>query len=276
MIYEFSVLIATYYKDNSKCFADAIKSVLNQTYLPSEIVIVEDGPLTEALYERINFYKISHAALFKIITLKENLGLGNALDIGLKNCSNELVARMDSDDIAVENRFEIQINYFLKNPETAVLGGYMQEFSIVNNQKVFLQKKLAPLGTNYIKSYAQMRNPINHPTVMFKKSIIEKVGSYKEISLFEDYYLWLRLLKCGFEINNVSDTLLFFRVGSSLVERRHGWQYLIKEFEFIILCYKENLISFKALAVQCITRLPLRVLPKSVLQVFYKTMLRKK
>lgn len=273
---KFSVLLSIYIKENSENFSKSIESILNQTYLPAEIVIVEDGPLTNALYKMIDFYKINYSEIFKVVTLRENLGLGYALNIGLQNCSYELVARMDSDDIAVRNRFEIQINYFLKNPQTAVLGGYMQEFSTINNQNIFLQKKMAPLGADYIKSYAQMRNPINHPTVMFKKSLIEKAGSYKEINLFEDYYLWLRLLSRGFEINNISDTLVDFRIGSNLVERRQGWKYLIKEFDFIVTCYKEDLISFKALIAQLITRLPLRILPKSVLQIFYKTVLRKK
>lgn len=274
MIYtQFSVLISTYKNDDPLLFDLSFKSILNQSLPPTEIVLVIDGFIGPDLEKVICNYQNLYSASIKICRKEINSGLGNALEYGLQYCSYELVARMDTDDVAEYERFQKQINFYNKHPETSVLGGWMMEFQKTPGD--IISKKTVPIENDKIKSYAKMRNPLNHPTVMFKKSDIIKAGSYKEINLFEDYYLWLRVLKNGGIISNVDDILLYFRTGNGLIERRHGYQYMLKEFKFFTRCFKEDLIPLQTYLLQISTRLPLRVMPKNLLKLIYKNFLRK-
>lgn len=270
----FSVLISTYKNDSPEALHQSLLSLFEQSLVPNEIVLVVDGPIELVNDEVINEMQMLHPEIFKIYRLDKNKGLGNALAFGLTKCSHELVARMDSDDIADSNRFKKQIDFFDKHPETAVLGGWMSEFRKLPGD--IESVKTAPIGNEKVKQYARMRNPLNHPTVMFKKSVIIAVGSYKEINLFEDYYLWLRVLKNGYTVSNIDDILVHFRIGNDMVERRHGFSYMLKELAFFKRCYKEKLITVDALLLQIVTRLPLRLMPKQILKLIYKNMLRKK
>ncbi|GMV78797.1 MAG: glycosyl transferase [Chitinophagaceae bacterium] len=269
---KFSVLIATYFKDKSEYLNDALNSLFNQTALPTEIILVMDGPIPNQNQEVINYYLNHDFKILKSIQLENNVGLGNALNYGLKKCNYDVVARMDSDDIALENRFEIQLNYFKNNPDISVLGGWMNEFEKELNDRNKI--KSTPVGFSKIIQYAKMRNPLNHPTVMFKKHDVLAVNSYIEINLFEDFYLWLRMLKKGYKLANVKDILVHFRVDDTMISRRHGYKYLVKEIRFITRCYNEKLINFSSLIIQIFTRLPLRLMPLSVLKFIYKYILR--
>ena len=268
----FSVLMATYYKDNPQFLRAALNSLFTQTVLPSEIVLVIDGSIPNSIQEVINDYLKQQPTIFKTFPLDKNVGLGNALNYGLKMCNNELVARMDSDDICVHNRFEIQLNYFKNNPTVSAHGGWMNEFEIELNDRNKI--KSTPIGLDKIIKYARLRNPLNHPTVMFKKSAVLSVNSYIEINLFEDFYLWLRMLNKGLLLANSKDILVNFRVNDSMIARRHGLNYLKKELQFIIKCYRENLIPFNSLLVQILTRLPLRLMPMGALKFIYKYIFR--
>lgn len=268
----FSVLISTYYKDSSVCLSKALNSIVNQSLLPNEIVIVIDGEIKEENKVVIENFQKAYSSSVKPIYLPQNLGLGNALNAGLQQCNYDLVARIDADDECFYNRFEKQIQFFENNPSVSIVGSYLQEFHETPNDYGAVKK--APLGINNIKKYAKYRNPLNHPSVMFKKSDIEAIGGYKEINLFEDYYLWLRALKAGFLIDNIPECLVHFKVGNDLIGRRHGWTYLKKELNFLRICQEQNLISLKSYYFQLLFRLPLRILPKWLLHSIYKKLLR--
>lgn len=269
---KFSVLMATYHKDNSEHLFLALESLFKQTLLPNEIILVLDGDIPEENKIVVNKFLAHELKLLQVFPLEKNVGLGNALNYGLKKCNYDLVARMDSDDIALENRFEIQLNFFKNNPDVSVLGGWMNEFEKELNDRNKI--KSTPISLENIKKYAQLRNPLNHPTVMFKKKDIITVGSYEEINLFEDFYLWLRMLKKGYKLANVKDILVHFRVDDTMISRRHGYKYLVKEIKFITRCYNEKLINFSSFIIQIFTRLPLRLMPLSVLKFIYKYILR--
>lgn len=172
-------------------------------------------------------FRQSERVVLKVIQLSENKGLGNALRIAIKNCSNELIARMDSDDIAVSNRFEQQIGIMVSNPEVDIVGGDIQEFvDIVDN---CVGKRVVPVSDKDIKEYLKKRCPFNHMTVMYKKSAVMKAGGYKDLFWNEDYYLWIRMVESGCSMTNTGTVLVNVRVGEDMYKRRGGKKYFKSE-----------------------------------------------
>jgi glycosyltransferase involved in cell wall biosynthesis len=270
---KFSVLISTYINDNPQALEQALDSIINQSLVPTEIVLVIDGLIKIDTENVIANFKRTNAEIFKIVRLATNLGLGNALKIGLENCTNELVARMDSDDIAVYDRFKIQIDYFSKFPNTTILGGYIREF---NNEIGDTNTVRTALLGYKIKRYGTIRCPLNHPTVMFKKSAILSVGSYQEIPCLEDYYLWLKLLKHNYNVCNIPVILLNYRFSSKTVIKRQGFKYAYNELRFFFRCYKEKIIGVPSLIFHVFVTFPIRLLPIKVLSIIYTKLLRTK
>lgn len=107
----FSVLLSVYKKEQPVYLQQSLDSLFNKSLLPNEVILVKDGPLTNELEEVIVRYTQMYPTL-KVVSLLENQGLGKALNEGLKHCSYELVARMDTDDISKSDRFERQIEIF--------------------------------------------------------------------------------------------------------------------------------------------------------------------
>ena len=270
----FSVLIATYFKDLPEALNDSLKSVFKQTLLPNEVIMVVDGFVPEKIDAVLNKFSNQYPTVFKVYRLQENRGLGNALNYGLQFCKYDIVARMDSDDIAVENRFELQFNFLQQHRSVSVIGGFMEEFR--NKPGDLRIKKIAPIGVARIKEYSRLRNPLNHPAVMFRKDHVLRAGGYIEVKLFEDYYLWLRMLKNGFTLENLPDIIMNFRVGNDMIGRRHGFRYALLEINFVTKCYRENLISTWDYFRQVMFRIPLRLIPKVILNLIYQKALRKK
>ena len=196
----FSVLLSLYHKESPLFLRQSLTSIFTQTLLPIEVVLVEDGPLTDELYAVIKEFTSQHPEL-KVISLPTNRGLGKALNEGLKHCSYDLVARMDTDDIAKPDRFEKQLAIFLEHPEIDVVGAWIDEFEgEVSN--VLSMRKVPEQHENILR-FAKGRCPVNHPVVMFRKSAVLKAGGYKHFPLFEDYYLWVRMLMNGARFYNI-------------------------------------------------------------------------
>jgi glycosyltransferase involved in cell wall biosynthesis len=267
----FSTLMSVYKKDDPFFLKQALQSLKDQALRPSEVVIVKDGLLTAELNEVLNEFEVTFTNVH-LIPLPQNKGLGNALSIGLEACNNDIVTRMDADDIAHPDRFLKQINYLASHNDVAVLGCNLQEFNkeIGDIERV----KKVPALHSEVKKYARFRNPLNHPSVVFRKSVIEKVGSYKEMPLFEDYYLWLRVLKAGYKVENLNECLLYFRVGNQALTRRHGFGYIKKELHFFVECAKEKLIPAHLVIFIFFVRFPLRLLPKKLFLNLYQHLLR--
>ncbi|WP_433901942.1 glycosyltransferase [Sphingobacterium puteale] len=273
---EFSVLLSVYHKESPLLMKDALNSIIDQTLQPSEIVIVKDGPLTQDLDEMLLTFTDKYKDKFKIVGLDKNLGLGNALKIGLENCKYELVARMDTDDIARPYRFKMQVEFLSQNLDIDVLGGNMEEFNeIPGDLKRF---KINPeLHEDLIKGI-YYKNPFNHPTVMYRRSKVIKSGSYNdEYLLFEDYALFLKMWKNGMRFHNLQEILVDFRVGSGIetIKRRSGLHYLKKEKKF--LNYARELGVFGPFDVlkYKILKFPIRMLPPRIVLFIYNKFLRK-
>lgn len=266
--------MSVYSKERADYLALSLKSItVDQTLVPNEIVLVKDGPLTPELDSVCEDYANLYPTVFKIVTLPENVGLGRALNEGLKHCSYELVARMDSDDISKPNRFERQIEVFEANPDLDIVGAWIEEFD-GNTSNVISTRRL-PKQTSDLLQFAKSRNPLNHPTVMFRKSAVDAVGGYKHFALFEDYYLWARMLVNNAQIYNIQESLLFFRFSSEMIKRRGGIKYAITEMSFFKELHRIGLISVVGLIKNIMIRFASRVVPNSLRQKIYSKLLRK-
>lgn len=266
---KFSVLISIYFKENPEYFNSAMKSIwTQQTLKPDEIILVEDGPLTEALYAAIDYWKNDIGFALKIIKLEKNVGLGDALNRGLLSCCNELVARMDTDDISRPDRFEQQIAYMSQHTLCDVLGGWIEEFE-VDTSEVMLCRK-TPLKHQEIVKFAKERNAMNHVSVMFKKDKVQNAGGYKTVVGFEDYDLWTRMMMGGSQFANLPNVFVSVRAGSGLLSRRRGLNYAIAEF-----CFQKSLLQYGFLNLfeflrNVILRFPARIAPACILGFIYK------
>ena len=268
------MLISVYRKDNGGHLKIALSSLIDQTVKPDEIVLVVDGAIPNELRSVIDNFKKDFEGTFKQIELEKNRGLAYALNQGLVKCSHELVARMDADDISYPDRFETQYNHMIKNQQLAVVGCNIQEFN-QHPGDLNLFRSL-PCGYMDIIRFSKRRNPLNHPSVMFRKSPVLQVGSYKRMPLFEDFYLWIRLLKAGYRIENLQQPLLHFRIGNNMIGRRHGWSYLRSELTFLNTSLIERHITFGEYAIIIPIKIVLRLMPLWILKRFYKHLLRSK
>ncbi len=220
---QFSVLMSIYKNETPSNFEYAMNSVLSQTLLPNEIVLIRDGRVARDLQDVIDDYLKNSIVPIKYIPLLENEGLGNALRIGTIVASNQLIARMDTDDICVPNRFELQMTAFRNNPKLDLLGGQVMEFD--SNTSDIIGKRCVPTHNDEIKQYMKKRNPFSHPTVMFKKSSVICAGNYRNRHYVEDYDLWCRMLQQGCYFENLPDTLVYMRTSPNLYKRRGGVRY---------------------------------------------------
>lgn len=271
---EFSVLISVYKNDEKEYLKEALDSVINQTVKPNEIVLVEDGPISEELNNFIDNYANDSKYEFKIIKLNKNQGLGNALRIGLENCKYQIVARMDSDDICLPNRFEKQILEFEKNKNLSILGGMIEEF--IETPENIIGKREVPLEDNDIKEYLKSRCPFNHMTVMFKKDDVIKVGNYIEWHYNEDYYLWLRMYLAGCYFKNLEDTLVYVRVGEEMYKRRGGYEYFKSEKKVQKYMLENKIINPVKYMYNVLLRFCLQVLmPNNIRAFIFKKFARK-
>ena len=270
---KFSVLLSIYSKESSKNFKRAMESIYDEQELkPNEIVLVEDGPLTEELYFEIENQKKKLGEVLKIVKLKENRGLGVALEKGILECRNELVARMDTDDISMPTRFKEQIEYLKKNKDIDVLGTYMSEF--VGDEKNIICIKDAPLSN--FGEYIKYRDPLNHPTVIFKKSKVIKAGNYQEILLDEDSPLWRRMIVNGAKFANLPKSLLYFRITDETYRRRGGWKYIKAEYLLQKESLKLGIINKKEFIINIVLKSIIRLLPNYIRKIVYLKILRRK
>lgn len=268
---KYSVLMSLYKKENPAFFRAALDSMINQTAKPDEIVLVEDGPLTDELYEVVNEY----SDCLRIVKNDYNLGLGLALNVGLQACTNELVARMDTDDIAVIDRCEKQVDFLNSNLDVAIVGGQIEEF--IDDPHNIIGIRNVPETDKELKMYMKKRCPFNHMTVMFRKTAVIKSGNYQKWFWNEDYYLWIRMALNNFKFSNLPETLVFVRTGNDLYQRRGGKAYFKSELDIQKLMLSRGMISFTRFAVNTIERYILQVLmPNKIRGFVFRTLARKK
>lgn len=275
----YSVLMSVYGKENSVWFKKAAESMLNQTAPPDEFVLICDGPLTEELETAVEELDRSYPGMFQILRLKENVGLGEALRQGILLCRNELVARMDSDDIACPDRCRQQLELFQKIPELAFSSGTIAEFfderELEYPETTELRLRMLPQSHEEIVSYAKKRNPMNHMAVMLKKSAVLQAGNYQSAEGLEDYDLWSRMLQLGFRAGNLKEILVWARIGNGMEQRRGGVKYAGRMARFQTSLLKRGFLSLPQYIVNCCIRIPVSLLPGRIRAVVYGVCLRR-
>ena len=237
----YSVLMSVYAKEKPEFLRESMLSIYNQTVPTDDFVLVCDGPLNEGLNEVINEMQKKFGKRLRVFRLSENRGLGLALRFGVEKCKNELIARMDSDDVAVENRIEIQLKVFEKYSDLSVVGGYVAEFKELPKDAKNIRK--VPETNIEIIKFSRKRNPLNHPTVMFKKKDVVAVGNYQNIRFCQDYFLWINLLSKGYKCYNIQKILVFMREDENTFKRRSGMRYFKIQKKLIKQMRRLNFIS---------------------------------
>lgn len=236
----FSVCMSVYHGDNAVFFKEAIDSLYAQTRLPDEIVLVVDGPVGEDIDKVIVDFESQHET-FRVVRLEKNSGHAIARQTGLDAAQYEYIAIMDSDDIAVLNRFEKQMAYIEAHPEVDALGGQIDEF--IGEPSNVVGTRIVPQTDAEIKAYLKSRCPMNLVTVMLKKEAVQKAGGYIDWYCEEDYYLWVRMTEQGMAFANLPDNLVNVRVGEEMYQRRGGMKYFKSEARLQKYMYKHGIIS---------------------------------
>lgn len=268
----YSVLMSVYEKEKPQYFRLSIESILAQTVKADEFVIVCDGPLTPQLEQVLEEYEAKYPELMKIIRLETNRGLGTALNAGLRHCSNGIVARMDSDDIAFPARMEKQLSV-MERENADIISATVVEFTQNTNQE--LARRVLPQQQEAIRKFARRRNPFNHPAVMYKKESVMAAGGYKDFWLFEDYYLWLRMLAAGSKGYNIQEPLVYMRSGEAMYERRGGIRYAKQIIKFRWYMFRHGYAGFADFLVTAGGHTLVALIPNGLRKKFYERVLRK-
>lgn len=269
---KFSVLISVYFKEKPEYLEKALESITDkQTLKPNEIVLVKDGPLTKELDFIIKKYEDKYSNIFKVIVLEKNMGLGKALNIGLNNCSYELVARMDGDDISKAERFQKQLKLFKKMPELTVVGSLVDEFK---EEGIIRSTRIVPENNEDIHAKLKTRCVFNHPTVMYKKSEVLNAGNYLQDFILEDYWLWIRMSIQGRTFYNIQESLIEFRITDGTSKRRGGIKLFISDFKF-----QKKLLEIKFINKKCFLKNIIiwgiyRLIPWKLREVLQKKIMR--
>lgn len=269
---KFSVLMSLYIREKPEYVRACFESLLSQTICASEWVIVEDGPLTDALYAVLDEYQSQFPNLIKRIPLKDNVGLGMALREGITHCTNELIARMDTDDICRNDRFELQLEMFEKHPELDICSCHIKEFYDTPENVKSLRK--VPIEEKEILRYQKRRDSFNHMCVMYKKSAVLRAGNYQHALLMEDSLLWVNMMRTGARCGNVDDYLVYARTGSDMFARRGGWSYFKKYLSGRREIYKTGYISWWDFLYTLCVQFVIALIPNKVRKWVFEKMLR--
>jgi glycosyltransferase involved in cell wall biosynthesis len=271
---KYSVLMSVYCKDVPEQLKISIDSMLNQTVKPEQFVLVQDGPLGEELESVIQEYANANPDLFTVVPLKENIGLGRALDVGLKECRNDLVARMDADDISLPERCEKLLKLFEENSSLGLAGTNIDEF--YNEPTNVQTSRIVPSEYEDIKKFIRRRSPFNHPTVMFKRSEVERCGGYGMMKRKQDFDLFSRMINMGCYALNINESLLLFRADEGNYKRRKSKEYVKSTIEVQKLNYKRGYCSRWDLTVVTVGQWVLRLTPMWLMKWLSDHLLRKK
>lgn len=267
-----SVLMSVYKKENPEFLIESVESMINQSRKPDEIVIVEDGPLTQELNLALQTLKDRYKNLVYSYSLKKNVGLGLALKYGVEKCEFTLIARMDTDDVAYSDRLRIQEQAFISDPELDIVGGHISEFMDDINHPI--SKRYVPLEHVDIVRFQQNRSAFNHMTVMFKKESVLKAGNYEHGLYMEDDLLWHNMLSRGMKSKNLDYILCYVRVGDGMYERRGGFSYFQHYKHARKLMFRRNQISRFSYHYSVIVQFIVALVPTSIRQFIFRKLLR--
>lgn len=270
---KYSVLMSLYIKEKPEYLKMAIQSMIDQTVQPDEIIIVKDGKITEEQQGVLDEYASNSPAVVNVVGYDENRGLGLALNYGLEHAKNELIARMDTDDIAKPDRCEKQLRMFEEHPELAIVGSYVDEFHSTPDEVVSV--RAVPTTHTEIYEFAKRRSAFNHPAVMYRKSAVLGVGGYGDLRRNQDVDLFGRMLFSGCKAENIGESLLWFRSNDALAKRRKSWENTKSYIDTIKRFWKMGYASFTDYMIVAVAQTVMFLLPVKVQHWVYKTFLRK-
>ena len=287
-----SVILPIYYRNDAAQLKAALQSILTQTRLPEEVLVVTDGPVPASLKQVIDNLQFSRLAVARrsgkaertidneklpveviFLPREKNKGLGETLRVAVEHTQCDYVARMDADDICMPDRFEKQMRCFEEQPELSVVGGQIAEFDgEVTN---ITGRRTVPLQHDDIYAYMKSRNGMNHVTVIFKRKDLLAAGNYQRLNWLEDYYLWVRMLQQGFRFRNIPDEVVLVRAGKAQIDRRGGWEYFHYERQLFRYMRSQHFISWGRYLQNLIERCCVRLLmPLTMRYWFYRRFLR--
>lgn len=261
--------MSVYERENPEFLRKSVESVFAQSVPADDFVLVIDGPIGSELEEEIASLKDRFN--INCVPLSENLGLGNALNAGLSHCKNEIVARMDSDDICFPDRMQQQLE-LMKKTGADIVSSVVAEFA--DDPDEITGCRLVPETHEEIMRFVRKRSPFNHPAVVYKKSVILAAGGYMDYAFFEDYELFARVLSLGAKGANVQQPLVFMRTGSGLYTRRGGREYVKKMSRFYKKLRSLGLCSLKEVILCQIPRTVIALLPSRARRFVYQKFLR--
>lgn len=271
---KFSVLMSVYKNDKPEWFEEAVESVINQTYKPDEIVLIRDGDVPVELDNKINELTEKHP-LIKLHINEVNLGLGLTLQKGVNLCKHDLIARMDSDDISLNDRFETQIRFLQENPECDIVGGLIEEFDSATLKAT--SRRIVPTSHSDILKVSKTKTPMNHVTVMFRKDKVLESGNYQDLRYVEDYYLWVRMLKNNCRFANINKILVNVRIDYNTFMRKKGFKYYKAQKKLMKYMRKNKMIGFWRYAKNNIIRFVSSVLlPNKIRRFLFMKYMRNK
>lgn len=271
----FGVCTSVYKNDKPEFVQVALDSMLvHQNVKPAEIVLVQDGPVPDKLSLLLSEYEDKYSDVMHIIRLEKNGGLGNALRLGVENARYDIIARMDSDDICLPDRFEKQLAFMEAHPDCDIVGGQITEF--IDTPSNIVGKREVPCSNEEIYYYMRSRCALNHPTVMFKKKSVLDAGNYQDWFWNEDYFMWIRMMENGCVFANLPDVLVNMRSGLDQYGRRGGKKYFKSEIGIKKLMLEKGMINRKEYVVNYVQRFIIQLmLPNSVRGWVFRTFARK-
>ncbi|HSS69003.1 MAG TPA: glycosyltransferase [Nocardioidaceae bacterium] len=270
MAEEFSLLMSVWAGDDPDFLEAAFRSVVHeQTRPPDDVVLVQDGPVPAALSERIAELVGSSPSTAQVLELDANVGLGVALDQGMAACAHDIVARMDADDIALPRRFEVQVAIVENGVD--LVGSALLEFG--DDATDIVGKRIPPLDPDEIVRYARFHQPFNHPTVVYRRSVVEAAGGYRHLALMEDYLLFAKMIQGGCTVANVEEPLVLYRVGAGAYARRGGVALLKSEWRLQRTLLDLGFTNRLQFARNMIVRGGYRLVPEGIRKAAYRRLI---
>jgi glycosyltransferase involved in cell wall biosynthesis len=270
MAEEFSLLMSVWAGDDPDFLEAAFRSVVHdQTRPPDDVVLVQDGPVPQPLADRIAELLASSPAAAQLLALDANVGLGVALDQGMAACAHDIVARMDADDIALPHRFEVQVAIVVDGVD--LVGSALLEFG--TDPADIVGKRVPPLDPDAIVRYARFHQPFNHPTVVYRRAVVEAAGGYRHLALMEDYLLFAKMIQQGCSVANVAEPLVLYRVGAGAYARRGGVALLKSEWRLQRTLRRLGFTNRAQFARNVVIRGGYRLVPEPVRKVMYRRLI---
>ncbi|WP_243063506.1 glycosyltransferase [Humibacter sp. RRB41] len=269
---EFSLLLPVYGGDSAPFLLRAFRSsVIEQSLKPSEVVLVQDGPVSAPLVSAIAELDRSTPVPLKIVILPENRGLSEALTAGLAECSYEVVARMDADDVSEPHRFAVELELVARGYE--LVGSGLNEFTETEHGELLGVRRVPPVESDEIKRYARFHDPFNHPTVVYTKSAVERAGGYLPLGMMEDYWLFARMLAADVRAVNSPEALVRYRVSSGAYKRRGGLRLLRSEWMLQRAFVKSGFTTRTQFVRNVVVRGGYRLVPEPIRRRAYRSMI---